>query len=138
MDRPDRRTIGITPSDWPRAKSISTGARKHADPSQIRSTGLDRDRGDICSAQTDAVEPSLRARPRITSVAGTKEFDQTPKSGWRWYVNPTRKGGAFAWPENNSRDAALVITLQPGNYTAHISGVGNTSSIALIEIYELP
>ena len=37
-----------------------------------------------------------------------------------------------------SRDAALVTTLQPGGYTVQISGVGNTTGIALVEVYELP
>jgi hypothetical protein len=45
--------------------------------------------------------------------------------------------GAFALT-TGSRDAALVTTLQPGNYTAQVSGVGNTSGIALVEVYELP
>lgn len=35
-----------------------------------------------------------------------------------------------------SRDAALVITLQPGSYTVQITGVGNTSGVALVEIYD--
>nr|MBP7143420.1 immunoglobulin domain-containing protein [Opitutaceae bacterium] len=37
-----------------------------------------------------------------------------------------------------SRDAALVITLPPGLYTAHISGVLDTTGVALGEIYEVP
>jgi hypothetical protein len=45
---------------------------------------------------------------------------------------------AFALSADASRDAALVATLQPGNYTAQISGVGNTSGVALVEVYELP
>lgn len=45
--------------------------------------------------------------------------------------------GAFALPAA-SRDAALVITLPPGSYTAQVSGVGNTMGVALVEAYELP
>jgi sugar lactone lactonase YvrE len=37
-----------------------------------------------------------------------------------------------------SRDAALVTTLSPGLYTVHISGVLDTTGIALGEIYEVP
>ncbi|MDO8538900.1 MAG: putative Ig domain-containing protein [Opitutaceae bacterium] len=44
--------------------------------------------------------------------------------------------GAFALPAN-SKDAALVATLNPGAYTAHISGVNNTTGVALVEVYEL-
>ena len=38
----------------------------------------------------------------------------------------------------NSRDAAVLVTLPPGSYTAQVSGVNNTTGIALVEVYELP
>ncbi len=37
-----------------------------------------------------------------------------------------------------SADAALLVTLAPGTYTAIVSGAGNASGIALLEIYEVP
>lgn len=37
-----------------------------------------------------------------------------------------------------SRDAALLITLAPGNYTAHLTSADTTSGSALIEIYDAP
>jgi len=45
--------------------------------------------------------------------------------------------GAFSLAPN-SRDAALLVTLEPGAYTAQVSGVGNSTGVALIEIYEVP
>ena len=36
-----------------------------------------------------------------------------------------------------SRDAALVATLSPGSYTAQVSGVGNTSGVAILEVYDV-
>ena len=45
--------------------------------------------------------------------------------------------GAFALAAG-SRDAAVVLTLAPGNYTAILSAVGTASGGALIEVYELP
>ena len=45
--------------------------------------------------------------------------------------------GAFALA-NDSRDAALLVTLQPGSYTVHVSGVAATSGVALVEVYEVP
>lgn len=44
--------------------------------------------------------------------------------------------GAFPLP-TNSKDAALVTTLAPGGYTVQVSGVGTTTGIALVEIYEV-
>ena len=37
-----------------------------------------------------------------------------------------------------SKDAALVLTLEPGIYTAQLSGVGGTTGVGLVEIYEVP
>ncbi|WP_414660823.1 MBL fold metallo-hydrolase [Horticoccus sp. 23ND18S-11] len=46
--------------------------------------------------------------------------------------------GAFDLPDAASRDAAMVVTVPAGAYTAQLSGVGNATGEALIEIYELP
>ncbi len=43
--------------------------------------------------------------------------------------------GAFALTAG-SRDAAIVTTLPPGSYTAQVSGVGGTTGVALVEVYE--
>jgi hypothetical protein len=47
------------------------------------------------------------------------------------------RSGTFAIAVG-SRDAALLVTLQPGSYTAQVSGVTASSGVALIEVYELP
>jgi len=39
---------------------------------------------------------------------------------------------------SDSKDAALVLTLEPGIYTAQVSGVGRTTGVGLAEIYEAP
>ena len=44
--------------------------------------------------------------------------------------------GAFALT-SGSRDAALVATLSPGAYTAQVSGVNNTSGVAILEVYDV-
>jgi predicted alpha/beta superfamily hydrolase len=46
--------------------------------------------------------------------------------------------GAFDLPDAASRDAALLLTLPAGIYTALVSGVGDTTGNALVEIYEVP
>ena len=45
--------------------------------------------------------------------------------------------GAFALPAA-SKDAALLVTLAPGNYTAQVTGVNGTTGVALVEVYEVP
>ncbi len=45
--------------------------------------------------------------------------------------------GTFAL-DSGSKDAAAVVTLPPGTYTAQVSGADGGSGIALIEVYDLP
>ena len=47
------------------------------------------------------------------------------------------ESGAFTIADS-SADAALVLTLAPGAYTAQVVGAGTSSGVALVEIYELP
>jgi|DEB19_MinimDraft_3_1074340.scaffolds.fasta_scaffold02699_2 hypothetical protein len=47
------------------------------------------------------------------------------------------ESGAFALAAG-SRDSALVLTLEPGAYTCRVSGSGNTTGVALVEVYLLP
>jgi len=45
--------------------------------------------------------------------------------------------GAFALPASSS-DAAVLVTLPPGAYTASVTGANGTRGVALIEVYEVP
>jgi probable HAF family extracellular repeat protein len=72
-------------------------------------------------------------------------FDATPKqiaANDDWGNDPAiaaafGKVGAFALPAT-SKDAALLVTLAPGAYSAQVSGVGGTTGVALVEVYEIP
>jgi uncharacterized protein (DUF1800 family) len=44
--------------------------------------------------------------------------------------------GAFAFADN-SLDAALLAELGPGNYTVQVTGVGGSSGVALVEVYDV-
>jgi hypothetical protein len=37
----------------------------------------------------------------------------------------------------DSRESAIIATLQPGNYTAIVRGVNNTTGVGLVEVYDL-
>jgi hypothetical protein len=76
----------------------------------------------------------------LTTAAGAPVAANT---GWSTAPNPaeiaaaTTEVGAFPLAAS-AADAALVVTLAPGNYTAQLTGAGGTSGIALLEVYELP
>jgi len=44
--------------------------------------------------------------------------------------------GAFALP-SGSTEGALLVTLPAGIYSAEVSGVGNTTGTALVELYAI-
>jgi hypothetical protein len=46
-------------------------------------------------------------------------------------------GAAVAAP-SNPLEAAVMITLSPGPYTAIVSGVGNGTGVGLVEVFEVP
>ena len=80
------------------------------------------------------------ADPQISVVSGTTQL----ASNDNWETGPIAAAqlsamcaqvGAFALPAG-SKDAALLITLQPGAYTVVLTGVGNTAGVALIEVYD--
>lgn len=45
--------------------------------------------------------------------------------------------GAFSL-DDNSKDAALIVTLDPGVYTVQVSGVNNSTGVGLVEVYDMP
>lgn len=51
-------------------------------------------------------------------------------------ISAAAESGAFAL-DAQSKDAAIVLTLEPGSYTAVVSGVGQSTGAALVEVYEL-
>jgi hypothetical protein len=46
--------------------------------------------------------------------------------------------GAFNWGALGTADSAILATLQPGPYTAQVSGASGDTGIALVEVYEVP
>ncbi len=81
------------------------------------------------------------ARPQLSVSAGATVLAQN--AGWSSSADATTiasssaQVGAFALAAG-SQDAALIVHLPPGAYTAQVSGVANTTGVALVEVYELP
>jgi hypothetical protein len=46
--------------------------------------------------------------------------------------------GAVGLPDSSSKDAVIAATLDPGVYSAVVSGAGSATGVALVEIYEVP
>jgi hypothetical protein len=81
------------------------------------------------------------ARPSLAIFSGSTVLAQN--AGWSTTADASAitaaalQTGAFAFSAT-SQDAALILNLAPGAYTAQISGVAGTTGVALIEVYEAP
>jgi hypothetical protein len=61
----------------------------------------------------------------------------TLRSNNNWKDSQQTEIEAAGLPPSDTREAALVQTLAPGNYTAIVRGVGNTTGVGLVEVYNL-
>ncbi len=81
------------------------------------------------------------ARPELTLFAGAAVL--AVNAGWSTapdapaLADATARVGAFAFGAT-SLDAALILSLAPGAYTAQVNGLGGATGVALLEIYEVP
>jgi YVTN family beta-propeller protein len=84
----------------------------------------------------------LLAKPSL-SVFDNSGTSIATNTGWTTASDPTlvstaaSEVGAFAFSPG-SADSALIVDLTAGAYTMQLSGVNNTTGVALAEIYEAP
>lgn len=68
----------------------------------------------------------------VASNAGWERGPTTADLG-----SATQATGAFAF-DQGSADAAVLLALSPGSYTVEVTGVGDTTGTALVELYVVP
>jgi hypothetical protein len=54
-----------------------------------------------------------------------------------WRTTQSQQIVASGLPPTNDKEAAIVATLEPGNYTAVVRGANSTTGVALVEVYAL-
>jgi hypothetical protein len=80
--------------------------------------------------------------PVIFLRAGEDEFDFLTNDDWESATNAVgvvraaAQVGAFPL-RTGSRDAALLVELDPGLYTVRVRGKSEVNGIALVEVYEV-
>lgn len=80
----------------------------------------------------------------ITNFLANPTLDLRDANGNRKVFNDdwksTQQGEitATGYAPPNDSESAIVATLTPGNYTAIVSGAGNTTGVAIVEVYALP
>lgn len=82
----------------------------------------------------------VMADPKLQLFAGQTLIDTN--DNWGQAANASQLGALSAQfgitLAANSKDAVILATLQPGLYSAIISGVNNTTGVALIDLNEAP
>ena len=82
--------------------------------------------------------PGVMADPKLDLFSGQTVINSNDNwGGGTALATAFVNVGAFALGAT-SRDAALLVTLQPGNYTAQVTGANGSAGVALVEIYEVP
>ncbi len=72
--------------------------------------------------------------PQLSLVDGT---GATIASNNNWRDTQEAEIQATRFVPSDDREAAIVRTLNPGTYTAIVSGVAGTTGVALVEVYDL-
>ncbi len=80
------------------------------------------------------VNPALVVKSGGTTIAENDDWGAAANAAEIAVV--TADIGAFELPAG-SKDAVVLITVNPGPYTVQMSGVGNTTGVGLVEIYEI-
>ncbi|MGI9087247.1 MAG: PQQ-dependent sugar dehydrogenase [Chthoniobacterales bacterium] len=89
-----------------------------------------------------AIGPSLHDRG-ITGELQDPTLELVDASGTRlaendnWRSDQATEISATGLPPSNDAESAIVRTLAPGNYTAILRGVNNSTGVALVEVYRL-
>lgn len=82
---------------------------------------------------------SVLADPRIAVYHnGTNIASNDDWAGTAELKNAFHTVGAFDLDSDTSKDAAMLVTLDPGIYSVLVSGPTGTSGVALVEVYETP
>ena len=122
---------------------VGTGASILISGFVIAGTGTEK-----LLARADGPSLSAFGVTGVLTQPSLSVFDNTgnviaSNTGWGTNGNPgliastAASVGAFALPAG-SADSALLGSLSAGAYTVQITGVGNSTGVALAEIYEVP
>ena len=83
--------------------------------------------------------PGTIPDPKLTLFSGSTVL--ATNTGWGGSAAITAANnatGAFQFNSLNSKDSAVLLTLQPGAYTIQASSASGTAGLTLIEVYEVP
>ena len=131
------------------ARLINVSVRKHLDAGATLTAGFVIGPSGGTVARTVLVRaigpglgvfgvPGTMPDPKLELFSGANVI--AASDNWGGDASLTAAGkavGAFAIADLQSKDAMILVTLAPGNYTAQVTGSGS-GGVALVEVYEVP
>ena len=81
--------------------------------------------------------PRLELHNRTGALIGSNDDWQTTILGGVITTNQVSEIQNSGHPPTAASESAIIANLQPGNYTAILRGVNNTTGVALVEVYDL-
>ncbi len=115
-----------------RARGGSLGGAPFNNPGVLANPTMQLYSGATVIAQNnDWQSPDALCLSPATACSGVPEITATSLDPCQ--PNP----GQTAAPPGCSQESALLVTLPPGGYTAIVSGVGGTSGMGLVEVFEV-
>ena len=82
-------------------------------------------------------DPALELHNASGATIATNDNWQTTQLGGVITSNQVAEIQASGLAPTNAAESAILATLNPGDYTAIVSGVNNTSGVGLVEAYDL-
>ncbi len=131
----------MTPTPTP-AQALNLSTRMHVLPGENVGIGGFIITGSVpVRVLIRAIGPSL-AQAGITDALADPRLDLQgpgPSGGFNDNWRETQEAEIIATgiPPTNDLESAMLRTLNPGAYTAIVSGVGETSGVAVVEVYDL-
>ena len=74
------------------------------------------------------------SNPTLRLVRSSDQVTLATNDDWGSAVNAAAIG-ASGFAPSNSLDSAILITLQPGAYTAIVTGVGGSTGVGIVEVF---
>ncbi|GAB5562427.1 MAG: hypothetical protein SynsKO_40740 [Synoicihabitans sp.] len=84
--------------------------------------------------------PNTMPNPKLSIIPLGQDFSIAANDDWNGapgLVDAFNSAGAFAFSENTSGDAAVVVTLPPGGYTVRVESSDGSYGNVLVEAYDL-
>jgi hypothetical protein len=81
-------------------------------------------------------DPQLKLVDQASGATIKTNNDWASGSDAAIIASASTAAGAFALA-NGSKDAAMIVMLPPGQYTAQLSGVNNTTGVGIVEVYDV-